>query len=215
MNTIEYLKQTYSYAEPIFLKDIRIGRKSKTAIRKDLSRATKRGEIFRESPGIYYFVNKEERIVREVSFEDIIVKKYIKEDYGFTGLDIEVYGYYSGLTFFHQLDLTTQVPAVIEVTTNYTSCTREINISGRRAIIKKGKTKITPQNWKILQFLDLIAYLDEKTIKNNLVFLINYALNNLTKQDLDDHIQFYGIKTQKLLKEGGLINAFIPRPGVI
>ena len=49
MNVVNYLKETYGYSVPIFLRDIRIGRKSKTAIRKELSRAVQKGEIVRKS----------------------------------------------------------------------------------------------------------------------------------------------------------------------
>ena len=55
MRTVDYLKEVYGYDVPIFLKNIRIGGKSKTSIRKELSRAVDKGEIERESNGIYYF----------------------------------------------------------------------------------------------------------------------------------------------------------------
>ena len=49
MEIVQYLKDIYGYGTPIFLKDIRIGRKSKTAIRKELSRAVKDKKIIRNS----------------------------------------------------------------------------------------------------------------------------------------------------------------------
>ena len=81
MNIVSYLKDIYGYGTPIFLKDIRIGRKSKTAIRKELSRAVKEKEIIRRSQGVYYFKENKE-LARELSFEAIVEKKYIKDDFG-------------------------------------------------------------------------------------------------------------------------------------
>ena len=49
MNLVKYLTDIYGYDTPIFLKDIRIGRKSKTAIREEFYRATKKGTIERSN----------------------------------------------------------------------------------------------------------------------------------------------------------------------
>ena len=110
----------------------------------------------RKAPGIYYFKKKDD-LNDTVSFEKIVTLKYIKNDYGFSGLDLDIYGYSTGLTFIHSIGLTTQVPAVLEIATNNTSCKREIKIKGRRAILYKPKTGINRFNYKSLQlFLYLI-----------------------------------------------------------
>ena len=58
MELVSYLKQIYGYDTPIFIKDVRIGRKSKTAIREEFYRATKRGDLSNDGPGVYSLVNK-------------------------------------------------------------------------------------------------------------------------------------------------------------
>ena len=146
MNTIAYLKEIYGYATPIFLKDIRIGGKSKTAIRKDLSRAVEKGEICRQSQGVYWF-KEDADIPLVVSFEDIIHKKYVWDDYGLPDFGLNIYGYYSGMTFLHYIGLTQQVPAVITVATNNTSCTRYYFSDGRRALLIKPRTRIDRFNY--------------------------------------------------------------------
>lgn len=207
MEIVQYLKDIYGYGTPIFLKDIRIGRKSKTAIRKELSRAVKENKIVRNSPGVYCFV--EEGRFQNVPFEDVIERKYVRDNHGFLGLDIFTYGYYSGITFAHMIGLTQQVPAVIEVTTNNTSCTRTISIGGRRALIRKGKTEINRLNYKALQFFDLLSsYLTKEEIRENKDKLIDYIKQNLCKKDFTDNIKYYSNRVMKIIVEEGLIYAF-------
>ena len=207
MEIVQYLKDIYGYGTPIFLKDIRIGRKSKTAIRKELSRAVKDKKIIRNSPGVYCFA--EEGRFQNVSFEDVIKRKYVKDDFGFAGLDIMIYGYYSGLTFAHMIGLSQQVPAIIEITTNNTSSKRTISFNGRKAIIKKGRTEITFQNYKILQFFDMLAsFITIDQIRENQKLLYKYIENNFTKNDLYTYIGYYKNKVMKILVEENLIEAF-------
>ena len=207
MEIVQYLKDIYGYGTPIFLKDIRIGRKSKTAIRKELSRAVKDKKIIRNSPGVYCFA--EEGRFQNVSFEDVIKRKYVKDDFGLAGLDIMIYGYYSGLTFAHMIGLSQQVPAIIEITTNNTSSKRTISFNGRKAIIKKGRTEITFQNYKILQFFDMLAsFITIDQIRENQKLLYKYIENNFTKNDLYTYIGYYKNKVMKILVEENLIEAF-------
>lgn len=207
MEIVQYLKDIYGYGTPIFLKDIRIGRKSKTAIRKELSRAVKDKKIIRNSPGVYCFA--EEGRFQNVSFEDVIKRKYVKDDFGLTGLDIMIYGYYSGLTFAHMIGLSQQVPAIIEITTNNTSSKRTISFNGRKAIIKKGRTEITFQNYKILQFFDMLAsFITIDQIRENQKLLYKYIETNFTKNDFYTYIGYYKNKVMKILVEENLIEAF-------
>lgn len=207
MNIVSYLKDIYGCGTPILLKDIRIGRKSKTAIRKELSRAVKEKQIIRESNGVYYF-EEEKEYPKIVTFEDIVTKKYIRDDFGIKGLEINTYGYYSGQTFLNHIGISQQVPAVLEITTNNTSCKRLIDINGRRAIIRKAKTEINHSNWKALQFFEMFHLLTEEDIKQNKELLIKYIQKNFTKTDFTANIQYFSNKVMKLIVEGGLINAF-------
>ena len=205
MKTIEYLREVYGYWNPIFLKDVRIGGKSKESIRKDLSRAAENGEIVRKAPGIYCFKDKED-IVDSVSFEKIVTSKYIKNDYGFPGLDLDIYGYFTGQTLLNYLGLTTQVPAVLEIATNNTSCKREIKIKGRRAILYKPKTRINRYNYKTLQFFDALQYLTINEIKENKNKLKKYIKSNLSKTDFETYISLYPKKLLKVIVDEGLTN---------
>lgn len=208
MNIVSYLKDIYGYGTPIFLKDIRIGRKSKSAIRKELSRAVKQKLIVREAHGIYYIEEENEEFPSTVSFEEIVERKYIRDDFGIKGFDLNVYGYYSGQTFLHRFGLSQQVPAILEIVTNNCTCKRTININGRLAILRKGKTEIDHTNWKILQFLDMISSLQSYEINENKERLLDYISENFTKHHFVKYIGLYSNKVMKKIVEGGLINAF-------
>ena len=207
MNTISYLKEIYGYSTPIFLKDIRIGRKSKTAIRKELSRAVVKGEIIRDSQGVYYFDPKD-GIPGAVSFEDVLEYRFIKDDCGIKGLDLNVYGYYTGYNFLNYLGISQQVPAVLEIVTNNTSCKRIFKYNGYTAILRKGKIIINRYNHKVLQFFDAFYLLSMEDIKQNKKLLENYIANNFSKKDFELYIDLYPSKVIKAIVEGGLIHAF-------
>ena len=207
MNTINYLKETYGYGVPILLKNIHIGGKSKTSIRKDLSRGVENGLIIRKGQGVYCF-KEDEAYLDGVTFESVIEKKYLKDDYGLPGLNLDVYGYVTGLSFLNQLGISQQVPAVLEVVTNNTSCKRIIKIKNRVAIIRKGKIKIDRFNYRILQFFDIFYTLDKDEVKDNRDILEKYIHDNFSKVDFERYISLYPLKTIKIIVESGIINAF-------
>ena len=207
MNTIDYLKEVYGYGVPIFLKDLRIGKKSQTSIRKDLSRAVQKGEVVRKGQGIYCLKDGS-AFVDSVTFEKTIELKYIKNDYDIPGLNLDVYGYYTGLTFLNQIGLSQQVPAVIEIATNKTSCKRVFSLKSRKAFLQKGKIEINRYNYKALQFFDLFYLIGKEDIKKNYKLLNDYILKNLTKTDFEKYVGLYPNRILKLIVESGLIYAF-------
>lgn len=206
MNTISYLKEIYGYGVPIFLKDIRIGQKSKLSIRKDLSRGVEKGDIVRKGQGIYC-LKPEGEDDDTVTFNQIITIKYLKNDYGIKGLDLDIYGYQTGLGFLHSLGLTQQVPAVPEIVTNNTSCKRIINIKGREAIIRKPIIPVNRFNYKTLQFIDCLYLLDLDEIKENYKTLYRYIQENISKGDLEKYLLLYPTSIVNKFLLGGLFGA--------
>ena len=70
-------------------------------------------------------------------------------------------GYLSGLMFFNQLGLTTQVPMQYEVVTNKaTNEYRETSLAKSRVIVRRPKVPVTECNYKALQFLDMMKDVD-------------------------------------------------------
>ena len=212
MDLVNYLVSIYGYGTPIFLKDVRIGRKSKTAIREEFYRAYKKGEINRDGPGVYSITNTNEVFPSVVTFENVLAKKYLYDKNIITGLEkLFVCGYYSGLTFLNQIGISQQVPAILEITTNNTSSKKRYYVmDSRMAIIRKSRTTITFQNYKILQFLDMFHFLEMDEVKENKQLLRDYIKRqNLTKFQFSQYIGLYGTKTIKKIVEGGIIDAFI------
>lgn len=207
MKVIDYLKEYYGPYEPIFLKDIRIGRKSSTAIRKEMSRAVDNGYLIRSRNGVYA-LKSDEYPTSGVTFESIVERRFIKDDFGLPGLNLSIYGYYSGYTFLNQLGVSHQVPAVIEIATNNTSCKREYVIGKRKAIIRKGKIKIDRFNYRALQLFDAINIMSEEEIKKNKDLLKKYIENNLSRADFERYIIFFPTKVMVKLGKGGLFEAF-------
>lgn len=73
----------------------------------------------------------------------------------------KVIGYYTGFTFANRIGLTTQVPFALEIATNKINTDKSIiEIQGQRAYLYKPRTAVTAQNWKILQFLDLMGRIE-------------------------------------------------------
>ena len=207
MNTIAALKEVYGYSTPIFLKDLHIRGKSKSAIRKELSRAAEKGEIIRKAQGIYCF-KVEDEFLDSVTFEQIIERKFIKDDWGSPGLDFDIYGYYTGQTFLNQIGISQQVPAIVEIVTNRTSCKRSFKIKNRSVVLRKGKIEINRFNYKALQFFDIFYSLSEKEIDENKQLLFKYISQNLSKHHFEQYIGYYPKRFIKLIVEKGLINAF-------
>ena len=207
MDIINHLKETYGYGTPIFLKDIRIGGKSKTAIRQELSRATKRGEIIRKCDGVYYF-KEEANIGGAVTFDMIVEKRFIKNDYFNLGLDFDVYGYFTGGTFLNQIGLSQQVPAIDEIVTNHTSCKRYYKIGRREVLLRPAKVYITFFNYKALQFFDMFYYLEPEEVEACKDIIKEYARKYVSKDDFDNYIRFFDFRIIKVIIEKGIANAF-------
>lgn len=212
MDIVNYLTNIYGYDTPIFLKDVRIGGKSKSAIREEFYRATKRGDISRDGPGVYSLVNKSNKLSPVVTFEKILTRKFIYDSNPIQGLeDLYIVGFYSGLTFLNMIGISQQVPAVLEITTNKTSSKKSIyGALGRTAIIRKARTKITFQNYKMIQFLDMFYFVPLDEIKKNKELLRKYIKKNqLSKNQFVEYVKLYKDQTIKKIVEGGLIDAFI------
>lgn len=212
MELISYLASIYGYDSPIFIKDVRIGRKSKTAIREEFYRAYKKGELNKDGPGVYSIVNKSGELKPSVTFEKILYDKFLYDVPFPEGMDaFYVKGYYSGLTFLNMIGISQQVPAILEVTTNNTSSKKRYYSALRRvAIIRKARTEITFQNYKILQFLDMFHFLSMDEVKENKELICNYIKENkLSKFQFSQYISLYSTQTIKKIVEGGIINAFV------
>ena len=211
MKLVEYLKEVYGYDNPIILKDLRIGGKSKSAIRQELYRETKLGNIQSYGNGVYYFYrSKIDFLKPTLSIDKVLTKKYIKNGYDFDGFDINRIGYFSGFTFLNQIGVSPQVPNFYEITTNNVSCNkRTIYVRGIKVVLRKPKTEINHLNFKGLQFFDLFKIISWDDLKNEekIELLKEYIIKNLNKNDLK-LLNLYPAETIKKITETSLIYDF-------
>ena len=164
------------------------------------------GKIKRFDIGIYY-LPKQSRLKGGVPLSVDTVAKY---KYVCRNGNIE--GYYSGYTFANMLGITTQVPYTIEIVSNNASAkVREIDLQGRRIILRKSRVPITNENYQILQFLDFLkdasVYSDENDIFENRIrkYIVD---ENIKKDDVDLYIKHYPDKIYRYIYEMRLYDVF-------
>lgn len=152
-----YLCANYTPNEPIFISDIKLPDMAPNNIRQQFKVLCDSGRIKRYDTGIYY-IPKKSRLKNSCTLSPSLVAQY-----KFISKDNNIIdGYYSGYTFANQLGISTQVPQVMEISTNgATTRHREIEIRGQRIILRKPIATVTKDNYKILQVLDLLKGIDE------------------------------------------------------
>ena len=127
---LDYLKENYSVGEPIFMTDIDIPEFSEENIRYYFKKLTDKGVLCRFESGVYYFPKTNifgEKMT--LSADTVAVHKYIMRK----GKRI---GYYSGYTLANRMRLSTQVPFVEEITSNFAPApVRELMIKNRKYIV--------------------------------------------------------------------------------
>jgi len=199
----DYLVTNYKKGEPIFLTDITIEGMTEENIRYHLKRLTDSGILSRFEAGVYYFPKKnilEEQAV--LSTETVVLHKYISR----RGKKV---GFYSGYTLANRLGLSTQVPFIEEITSNYAPAkVREITVKDRKFVIRRPVTEITEKNAYVLQLLDGLKDIDkvaEKDLKVCGRILTQYAKEHkITKEQVDRFLQYYPLKIYKAIYETGV-----------
>lgn len=202
----EYLLSRYKVNEPIFLADIDLP-VSSTNLRQMFKILCDNGKIKRFDKGIYY-IPAPSRLKGGTTIPPgtVVRYKYIMRNG-------KVEGYYSGYTFANQIGITTQVPYTLEIVSNAASAnTREVSIKGQKVILRKPKTIINMQNYRILQFLDLLKDIDiyADDISDNVSErLAQYVKEeNIKKAEIDQYIILYPDKLYRNLYDMRLYNVF-------
>ena len=117
-----------------------------------------------------------------ITADSVVEKRYLKE------LN-DVYGIYSGLKLLNLFSITTQVPNVVEiVTNNETMRCREIEVNGRKFILRKSRFEIDKNNADMYMLLQVFNDLDAKT-----------KLDDFAQRRLTSFIKEKGINLSKLL----------------
>lgn len=140
-----YLLDNYKENEPIFLADLQVDGMTRTNVRQQIKKLTDTGKVKRFDNGIYFLPKKTIfKSGSQLAPEKVLECKYLRDK-------DERCGYVSGLMFFNQMGLTTQVPMMYEVVSNKaTNDYRETSLAKSRVIVRKPKVPVTEKNYKDL-----------------------------------------------------------------
>ena len=204
MILIDYLLNKYGTNKPILTEELVVPEISYDNLRKQLSRYNSQGIIEKYSQGVYYIPKETILGKSTLSINDVIYRKYISDDN-------EIYGYFSGLSFYNKLGITTQVPFVYEIVTNKEkSRVRKITLKNKKIILRKPYATINRNNYLEAQFLEFINNANINDINDNIDILKKYIKdNNLNKNIILDLITNYPSKTSKRLIGSRLLYEFV------
>lgn len=200
----EYLLDNYKENEPIFLADLQVDGMTRTNVRQQIKKLTDTGKVKRFDNGIYFLPKKTIfKSGSQLAPEKVLECKYLRDK-------DERCGYVSGLMFFNQMGLTTQVPMMYEVVSNKaTNDYRETSLAKSRVIVRKPKVPVTEKNYKALQFLDMLKDVDVysevtgKPLKDRLYRYMDDA--NLSISEMEPYFAYYPDKLYKNLVETRVI----------
>lgn len=202
----EYLRATYMQNEPIFVSDIRLP-VSDVNLRQMFKVLCDLGKIRRFDTGIYY-LPKESRLRGGVPLGADTVAKY-----KYISRNGRVDGYYSGYTFANQLGVTTQVPYMVEIVSNNASArVREVDLQGRRILLRKAKIPVTKENYRVLQLLDFLKDVEQYTDEDNEIVyncIHKYIVEEqISKKEVDLYIEQYPDRIFRYIYEMRLYDVF-------
>lgn len=200
----EYLLDNYKENEPIFLADLQVDGMTRTNVRQQIKKLTDTGKVKRFDNGIYFLPQKTIfKSGSQLAPEKVLECKYLRDK-------DERCGYVSGLMFFNQMGLTTQIPMMYEVVSNKaTNDYRETSLAKSRVIVRKPKVPITEKNYKVLQFLDMLKDVDVysevtgKQLQDRLYRYMDDA--NLSISEMEPYFAYYPDKLYKNLVETRVI----------
>lgn len=204
---IERLSKKFNSDEPIFTEDIikLFSDYSRAQVFRYIEKAKENKEIVQFDKGIYYIP----RVtfwggLSTIAADDIVAKRYLRNDK-------RIYGVYSGIKLLNNFSVTTQMPAVIEVVSNNeTMRRREIELSGRKFVLRKSRCEINAGNYAAYTILQLFNDFDNRDELNDSSRrrLLDYIKKqNVTQEQLFRMSANFPAKATKNLVKSGIINA--------
>lgn len=190
---LEYIEQ-YPEDEPIFIEDIKkyIIQKCENDNNQEnilkninviLNRLKNEGIIKAEYKGIYYKPVITMFGEMGLDHRKLIQLKYLKDRDG------NVKGYIVGAKLFNKLGLTTLVPNVTDIVTNECKYHKQYD-RNLRVYITKPKIKITNENYRYLQFIDILDNKDNINIEAENADEILYSIIDECNLDFEKIIKY-------------------------
>lgn len=180
--------------EPIFIEDIKdyimqfynADDKEKVFnnIKAILNRLTKENIIKTAYKGIYYIPKTNIFGEMPLAIRKIVQYKYLVDKFG------NVKGYITGATLFNKVGLTTQVPNIMDITTNECKNYNKYTNDYFNTTIRMPKIKITNENYKYLQLFDLIENKDKINIEVDNADEIIYKFIQENKLDFEKILKY-------------------------
>jgi hypothetical protein len=162
-------------------------------------------EVINKSKNGIYYLPKQKRVLKEtvLNTDDVITKKYIRDNHD------HMIGYYSGINLARSLGLTTQTASVETIYSNLVADKKRIiKVQNQKFIINAPRYKVTDNNYKVLQVLDIIHIFDkvseigrEKTLDIIKEYLKDISIEKI---ELTSILKAYPLKTQVAFYEIGV-----------
>ena len=202
---IEKLKETFEPNKPIFKKEIisLFPNYTRAYIFRLIKKAIKEEELGYSSFGVYY-LRTDTILGKSVITPDFTIqRKYVN-------YNDEYFGIYSGISILNYFQVTTQVPAIIQVVTNNEKTrVREIEIDNRKFVLRKSRTKITNENvhaYRVLQLFNDLSK-NEQLRPYSKKVLIEYIENNkVNKKQLLELAIFFPRRVFNKLMESKILD---------
>ena len=152
--TVPQIVFAASLTEPIFLSELPCN--SQESLRQEMKKLADEGKIIRLYNGVYY---KPYKTIMGTEGR-MSINKYIEKKYVYNNKKVS--GFISGLGLYNKYGFTSQVPSIIEVTSNIaTTKQRKINVDGYDIIVYKPIIEITDNNINELEFMSLMTDIDQ------------------------------------------------------
>lgn len=202
----QYISDNYNIGEPIIAADIDLDI-SEVSCRQQFKRLTDEGKLRRYENGVYYIPQKSRLGGERTLLPDNVV------EYRYISRNRRVFGYYSGGTFANQIGITTQMPSIKEIiSSEIGNPIKRIEKGSRSFVVRKSRTEINEENYRVLQFLDLmkdIGMYSELQGEELTHCLAKYIKTyGITKAQVDRYLPIYPERIYKSFYETGITNVF-------
>lgn len=201
-----YIIENYKVGQPIFINEL--SSSSNDYLRQEMKKLVDEGKLERFQNGVYYLPYTTILGTKgKISFLNYLEKRFLSNGN-------EAVGYYTGLQLANLYGFTTQNSAVYEICTNEaTTKQRRLNVDGNKIIIYKPVVKISQDNIKELQFLDLMVNIDKysELVGDKLKEKIKKYIvdNNLNFEIIKKYLPLYPDRIYRNLYYGGVMNELV------
>lgn len=205
MVLMEKLNRAFKPNTPIFMEEIRalLSEYSRSRIYQFIAEAVKNGALVRYDNGVYYIPTKTLLGVSKLNPQKIIEKKYI-------GSGDSVYGIYGGTLLLNSMEVTAQVPNVIEIfTNNETMRRREVMVGYQKVVLRKSRIPITVKNVELFRLMEFFNSIDINKMDKDTSFaqvVSHIRENGLARNEIIEYAQNFPAKAVKNLLQSGVLN---------